>query len=73
MIFLPRSENFLDANNQNSICLFPERLLTEFSIYPTPHIVMHSGKVRYATIAFAMRPDYIPQKNELSPLPNFKH
>lgn len=57
--------------NQNSILLIPGMLLAEFSIYPTPHIVTQSGKIRYATIAFAMRPNYTPQKIELSPLPNF--
>lgn len=58
---------------RHSILLIPGVLLTEFSIYPTPHIVMQSGKIRYATIAFAMRPNYTPQKAEYSPLPNFKH
>lgn len=62
---------FSRGHNQNSILLIPGVLLTEFSIYPTPHIVTQSGKVRYATIAFAMRPNYIPQKIEFSPLPNF--
>ncbi|MGL5264455.1 MAG: hypothetical protein ACRDAI_07825 [Candidatus Rhabdochlamydia sp.] len=57
----------------NSILLIPGVLLTEFSIYPTPHIVVQNGKIRYATIAFAMRPNFIPQKNEFSSLPNFKH
>ncbi len=56
----------------NSILLIPGVLLTEFSIYPTPHIVVHRGKIRYATIAFAMRPHYVPQKTEHSPLPNFQ-
>lgn len=59
--------------NQNSILLIPGALLTEFYIYPTPHIVAQSGKIRYATIAFAMRPNYIPQKNDFSHLPNFKY
>lgn len=59
--------------SQNSILLIPGALLTEFSIYPTPHVVAQSGKIRYATIAFAMRPNYIPQKMELSSLPYFKH
>ncbi|MBV8660578.1 MAG: hypothetical protein JO129_00315 [Candidatus Dependentiae bacterium] len=57
--------------HQNSIVLIPGALLTDFSIYPTPHIVTQSGKTRYATIAFAMRPHYISQKNELSILPKF--
>lgn len=55
----------------NSTLLIPGVLLTEFSIYPTPHIVARSGKIRYATIAFAMRPNYTAQKIEFSPLPNF--
>lgn len=63
----------LRAFNQSSILLIPGVLLTEFSIYPTPHIVVESGNIRYAAIAFAMRPNYIQQKNELSLLPNFKH
>lgn len=64
---------FSREHNQNSILLIPGVLLTEFSIYPTPHIVLQSGKIRYATIAFAMRPNYTPPKIEFSPLPNFKH
>jgi hypothetical protein len=64
---------FARSHNQHSILLIPGVLLTEFDIYPTPHIVVHSGKVRYATIAFAMRSHYISQKNEFSMLPNFKH
>jgi hypothetical protein len=62
---------FARCDNRNSILLIPGALLTEFSIYPTPHIVVQSGKIRYATVAFAMRPNYTPQKNELSPLPSF--
>lgn len=60
-------------HNQNSILLIPGVYLTEFSIYPTPHIVAQNGKIRYATIAFAMRPNYTPLKIEFSPLPNFQH
>lgn len=59
--------------DQNSILLIPGVLLTEFSIFPTPHIVAQSGKIRYATIAFAMRPNCIPQKTTYSPLPSFNH
>lgn len=59
-------------HNRNSILLIPGVLLTEFSIYPTPHIVRKSGKTRYATIAFSMRPNHIPQKIDFSPLPNFR-
>ena len=57
----------------HSILLIPGASLTEFSIYPTPHIVARSGQVRYATIAFAMRPHYTAQKTDLSPLPKFNH
>jgi hypothetical protein len=64
---------FSRQNHENSILLIPGTLLTEFSIYPTPHIVAQSGKTRYATIAFAMRPNYKPQKNELFPLPSFNN
>lgn len=64
---------FSRSYNQNSILLIPGTLLTEFSIYPTPHIVKQSGNVRYATIAFAMRPNYIAQKKDFSPLPSFKY
>lgn len=63
---------FSRSKNQNTILLIPGTLLTEFSIYPTPHIVKASGNVRYATIAFAMRPNYFPKKNEFTLLPNFK-
>jgi len=62
---------FCREYNQNSILLIPGVLLTEFSIYPTPHIVTQSGKIRYATIVFAMRPNYSSGKNELSLLPQF--
>ncbi len=62
---------FPRGRDQNSILLIPGVLLTEFSIYPTPHIVAQSGQIRYATIAFAMRPNYTPQKIECSPLPRF--
>lgn len=70
--FSSPQRKFLRQLNQNSILLIPGILLTEFEIYPTPHIVTPSGKIRYATIAFAMRPHYISPKNKLSPLPKFK-
>ncbi len=57
---------------RNSMLLIPGTLLKEFSIDPTPHVVASSGKTRYATIAFAMRPHYSSPKIELSSLPNFK-
>lgn len=62
---------FSRCYNQNSILLIPGVFLTEFSIYPTPHIVAQSGAIRYATIAFAMRPNYIPQPIKYSILPSF--
>jgi hypothetical protein len=61
-----------NRHNQHSILLIPGVLLTEFSIYPTPHIVSQSGKIRYATIAFAMRSNYFPPKTKHSQLPSFK-
>lgn len=63
---------FSQADNRNSILLIPGVFLAEFSICPTPHIVVQSEKIRYATVAFAMRPNYISAKIEFSPLPNFK-
>lgn len=71
--FSTPARTFLRLDHQNSIILIPGTLLTEFSIYPTPHIVTQSGKIRYATIAFAMRPNHSPQKTVLSHLPNFNH
>ncbi len=71
--FFSPSRKFSREHDQNSILLIPGTMLKEFSIYPTPHIVDQSGKTRYATIAFAMRPNYPPQKNEFSPLPTFKN
>jgi hypothetical protein len=71
--FASPSRKFSRWYNHNSILLIPGVFLTEFSIYPTPHIVAQSGKIRYATIAFAMRPNYIPQKNVFPALPDFKH
>jgi hypothetical protein len=56
---------------RDSFLLIPGAFLSEFSIPPTPHIVAQSGKTRYATIAFAMRPNYTPQKTEYTSLPNF--
>lgn len=57
--------------DQSSTLLIPGVFLTEFSIFPTPHIATQTGKVRYATIAFAMRPNWISQKAAYSPLPVF--
>lgn len=64
-------EDFFSPNRVNSILIIPGTQLTEFSIDPTPHIVTKSGKTRYSTIAFAMRPNYKPQRIEFSLLPNF--
>jgi hypothetical protein len=63
---------FARSYDHNSIVLIPGTLLTEFLIYPTPHIVAQNGKIRYATIAFAMRPHYTFQKTNFSLLPNFQ-
>lgn len=70
--FFSPVRKFSRSYNQNSILLIPGTLVTEFSLYPTPHIVKSSGKIRYATIAFAMRPHYTFQKNDFSLLPDFK-
>lgn len=70
--FSAPQREFSRQNKQSSILLIPGVLLTEFSINPTPHIVAQSGKMRYATVAFAMRPHYIPQKIVHPPLPHFK-
>lgn len=71
--FYSPSRTFSYARNQKSILLIPGTHITEFLIYPTPHIVTQSGKTRYAAVAFAMRPHYASQKNDFSPLPNFKN
>lgn len=60
-------------DHQRSMLLIPGTLLTEFAIYPTPHIVIPSGKIRYAAIAFGMRPHYSACSTEFSILPNFKN
>src|SRR5579872_566000 len=70
--FLCPLRKFSRSDDHNSVALIPGTLLTEFSIFPTPHIVKQSGKTRYATIAFAMRPHYTFQKNNFSLLPDFK-
>lgn len=63
---------FSRSYDHNSIVLIAGTHLTEFSLYPTPHIVEHNGKIRYATIAFAMRPHHRSQKHHFSLLPSFK-
>ena len=71
--FFSPLRKFSRCVDQNSTLLIPGAHLEEFSIYPTPHIVASSGRARYATISFAMRPHYISQKSETSPLPRFAH
>ncbi len=61
--FSEPERNFNREKNGNSLLLIPGVQLAEFSIYPTPHIVLQNGRIRYAAIAFAMRPYYTPQKN----------
>jgi hypothetical protein len=69
--FAAAHRQFPRNSNQNSIVLIPGALLMEFSIFPTPHIVTGSGNTRYATIAFAMRPNFTMEKIEWTPLPSF--
>ena len=69
--FSPASRLCLRGPEQNSTLLIPGTLLTEYGIYPTPHIVAKSGKIRHASVAFAMRPYYVSKKIELTPLPKF--
>jgi len=70
--FFSPLRKFSRLEDHNSMLLIPGTCLIEFSLYPTPHIVEQSGKIRYATIAFAMRPYYTCQKNDFALLPNFK-
>ena len=72
VISLLALSQFPELDYQNSMMLIPGTLVTDFSIYPTPHIVVRSEDTRYATIAFAMRPDHVQQKIEFSSLPSFK-
>jgi len=68
------SDDFSSPPRQfsRSVLLIPGAFLIEFSIFPTPHIALPNGKIRYATIAFAMRPNYACPKIEYSSLPSFK-
>ncbi len=59
-------DEYFSPRRENVSLLIPGALLTEFSIFPTPHIVATTGVVRYSTIAFAMRPNYT------TPFPNLK-
>lgn len=65
--------NFYRLEDQSSMLLIPGVLLAEFGIDPTPHIVVSSDETRYATIAFAMRPDYVQKNHAFSQLPLFKN
>lgn len=58
---------------ENSLLLIPGALLSEFLMFPTPHIVMGSGKERYAVVAFAMRPNHCSDSSAFSALPTFNH
>ncbi len=68
--FVPR-KTLLQSCDSSSIIVIPGSFITDFSIYPTPHVVQHSGVTRYATIIFAMRPYYTPEKKEFCALPIF--
>lgn len=57
--------------NQSSALLIPGVLLKDFSIYPTPHIVLQSGNIRYAAVVFGMRPYDIFKGEEFPSLPQF--
>jgi hypothetical protein len=54
-----------------SMLLIPGSLMTDYSLFPTPHLVMGSGLTRYAAIVFCMRPPFPSQKVELPALPTF--
>lgn len=56
--------------SRNCPLLIAGTQLREFSIYPTPHIVITSGNVRYSTVVFAMKPNAPALKNTFSPLDN---
>lgn len=65
------SRQFPRGPHHNSLLLIPGTLLADSFIFPTPHLVVGSGAIRYATIAFALRPYYSSQKNEFTLLPVF--
>lgn len=66
------TRQFHRSLHSNSIILIPGIFLTEWDIYPTPHIVMPSGSIRYATVAFAMRENYASKPIPFSPLVSIK-
>lgn len=72
--FTPATRKFSRSEKHNSILLIPGTFLAEFSIYPTPHVIVQSDAIRHATVAFAMRPDYTNSyKQEFAQLPCFKN
>ncbi len=64
---------FSPPRADRAMILIPGALLTEFSISPTPHVVINSGNTRYSTVAFAMRPYYTGTTSPLKPLPTFNY
>ncbi len=71
--FSSPSRKSLNQFGEPAMVLIPGSHLTEFSLFPTPHIVVQSNKTRYATVAFAMRADYKVPKTKFSLLPKFTH
>lgn len=78
--FAPVSSYFLSNSpfrlsfeqTHHTMLMIPGALLEEFSIYPTPHIALANGKMRYSTIAFALRPHHKLTKNNFTTLPVFE-
>lgn len=70
--FAAATRQLYAGENQDTVLLIPGTLLSEFTINPTPHIVVASSQTRYATIAFAMRPNYVSSHNKFADLPIFK-
>ncbi len=71
--FSSLTEKISAQKNRTSIVIIPGAHLTDFSIYPTPHIVKPTGQYRYATIAFALRSNYRIENTNFAALPQFKH
>lgn len=71
--FTAPTRTFSQREDHNSVLLAPGTLVADYGIYPTPHIVIRSGKTRYATIAFVMRPFHRASPQEFCPLPTFNH
>lgn len=62
---------FLRKEDQNSILLLPGAFLKQLGINPTPHVVVQSGKTRYATVLFVMRPGVSSSQIANTALPYF--